>query len=44
VAALGKYGGDHVTEILMEELKNNMTQCGVTSIDEIRQLHPFRES
>ncbi len=32
VAALGEYGGDHVTEILMEDLKNNMVQFGVESI------------
>lgn len=35
VAALGKYGGDHVVEILMEDLKNNMVQIGVDKIDEI---------
>ncbi len=36
VAALGKYGGDHVVELLMEDLKNNMVQMGVTSIQEIK--------
>lgn len=35
VAALGKYGGDHVVELLMEDLKNNMTQLGVTELSEI---------
>lgn len=36
VAALGKYGGDHVTEILMDDLKNNMVQLGVESINGVR--------
>ncbi len=35
VAALGEYGGDHVTEILMEDLKNNMVQFGVESIGDL---------
>lgn len=35
VAALGKYGGDHVVEILMEDLKNNMVQIGVSAVGEI---------
>lgn len=29
VAALGAYGGEHVVEILMDDLKNNMLQLGV---------------
>jgi len=36
VAALGRYGGDHVTEILMDDLKNNMVQIGVEKISELR--------
>jgi len=36
VAALGKYGGDHVTEVLIEDLKNNMIQLGVENIEELR--------
>ena len=28
VAALGKYGGEHTTKILMDDLKNNMEQLG----------------
>jgi len=36
VAALGKYGGDHVTEVLVEDLKNNMIQLGVENIEELR--------
>lgn len=35
VAALGKFGGDHVVEILMDDLKNNMVQLGVESIGAI---------
>ena len=35
VAALGKYGGDHVTEILIEELKNNMIQLGIENLNEL---------
>lgn len=35
VAALGKYGGDHVVEILMEDLKNNMVQFGVENVKEL---------
>ena len=35
VAALGKYGGDHATEILMDDLKNNMVQLGVENIAEL---------
>ncbi|RLD19928.1 MAG: alpha-hydroxy-acid oxidizing protein [Bacteroidetes bacterium] len=42
VAALGKYGADHVTEIIMDDLKNNMAQLGVRTIDEVKQLTPFR--
>ena len=29
VAALGKYGGDHVANILIDDLKNNLVQLGV---------------
>lgn len=35
-AALGKYGGDHVAEILIDDLKNNMIQIGVETIDQIQ--------
>ncbi|MEM9144234.1 MAG: alpha-hydroxy acid oxidase [Bacteroidota bacterium] len=37
VAALGKYGGDHVANILMDDLKNNMVQLGVRNIAELRK-------
>jgi L-lactate dehydrogenase (cytochrome) len=43
VAALGKYGALHTTEILLQDLKNNMTQLGVSTIDEIKKLSPFEE-
>lgn len=35
VAALGKYGGDHVVDILADDLKNNMVQLGVESLQEL---------
>ncbi len=35
VAALGRYGGHHVVEILMDELKNNMVQFGIESLEEL---------
>jgi len=35
VAALGKYGGHHVAEILIDDLKNNMKQLGVESLIEL---------
>lgn len=36
VAAVGKYGGDHAAHILMDDLKNNMTQLGVSNLKELR--------
>ena len=36
VAALGKRGGDHVAEILIEDLKNNMVQMGFKNLADIR--------
>lgn len=38
VAALGKYGGDHVAHILMDDLKNNMVQLGVRNLEELRKV------
>jgi len=40
-AALGKRGGDHAADILIEDLTNNMKQLGVTSIATLRsrQIH-----
>lgn len=35
VAALDKYGGDHVVELLKDDLKNNMVQLGVTRLSEL---------
>ncbi|UJH67290.1 alpha-hydroxy acid oxidase [Allomuricauda sp. SCSIO 65647] len=37
VAALGKYGGDHVASILMDDLQNNMVQLGVETIEALRK-------
>ena len=39
VAALGKYGGHHVVEILKDDLKNNMVQLGIESIEELKNKH-----
>ncbi len=39
VAAFGEQGGAHVAEILLADLKTNMAQLGVTTIEEIKQLH-----
>ncbi|WP_299364410.1 alpha-hydroxy acid oxidase [Winogradskyella sp.] len=38
VAALGRYGPDHVTHILSDDLKNNMVQLGVGNIEELKSL------
>ena len=35
VAALGKLGGDHVAELLIDDLKNNMIQMGVENFDDL---------
>lgn len=35
VGALDAHGGDHVVEILMDDLKNNMVQLGVETIGEL---------
>jgi len=37
VAALGKYGGHHVAQLLIEDLKNNMAQIGVKDIAELKK-------
>lgn len=37
VAALGKFGGDHVANILIDDLKNNMVQLGVKDLKELRK-------
>lgn len=34
MAALGDLGGDHVAHILMDDLKNNMIQLGISSLGE----------
>lgn len=38
VAALGKYGGDHVAHILIDDLKNNMVQLGARNLQELRKV------
>lgn len=38
VAALGQLGGELTTEILLADLKNNMTQAGCESLKDIRGL------
>jgi len=37
VAALGQYGGEHVANILVDDLKNNMVQLGVRNLKELRK-------
>ena len=37
VAALGDIGSDHVANILIDDLKNNMVQLGVSTIEEAKQ-------
>ncbi|AKA36341.1 alpha-hydroxy acid oxidase [Flagellimonas lutaonensis] len=36
VAALGQYGGDHVANILVDALQNNMVQLGATNFEQLR--------
>ncbi|MDW3652371.1 MAG: alpha-hydroxy acid oxidase [Bacteroidia bacterium] len=43
VAALGKYGGEHTTTILMDDLKNNMAQLGIERIAEARDINVIKE-
>ncbi|MCB0837580.1 MAG: alpha-hydroxy-acid oxidizing protein [Bacteroidetes bacterium] len=38
VSALGQYGGDHTTEIFLDDLKNNMGQLGVETIAQVKNL------
>jgi L-lactate dehydrogenase (cytochrome) len=42
VAALGDKGGDHVTNILIEDLKNNMVQMGTSTIEEVKKINGQR--
>lgn len=37
VAALGNCGGDHVANILTDDLKNNMVQLGASNLEELRK-------
>ncbi len=36
VAALGRRGGDHVADILLDDLRNNMIQLGCRGLDELK--------
>ena len=38
VAAIGQYGGDHAAHILIDDLKNNMLQAGVSNLNELREV------
>ncbi len=38
VAALGRYGGDHVVEILTDDLKNNMVQVGIENLPDLQKI------
>lgn len=38
VAALGRYGGDYVVEILMDDLKNNMVQVGIENLQDLQKI------
>lgn len=40
VAALGESGGAHVTELLIDDLKNNMINLGVSTMAEVKALQP----
>jgi len=44
VAALGPRGGDLVTEILLADLKNNMSQIGCASLKEIRGMREMTQT
>ena len=37
VAALGKQGGDHVADILLDDMRNNMIQLGCRGLDELAE-------
>jgi L-lactate dehydrogenase (cytochrome) len=39
VAALGAKGGDHAAAILLEETRDVMAQLGLSTIEEVKQLH-----
>jgi L-lactate dehydrogenase (cytochrome) len=44
VAAMGKYGGDHVANILIDDLKNNMVQLGVTDFEQLRNAEAILDN
>ena len=42
VAALGAQGGNHVCEVLKEDLRANLMQLGIENINDIKNLTPFQ--
>lgn len=42
-AALGEKGADHVADILIEDITNNMKQLGVTTIEDVKNLQIFKD-
>lgn len=44
VGALGKTGGDHTAEILLDELKNVMSQLGCANLEELSKVERRRDS
>lgn len=44
VASLGAMGVEHVIELLKDDLVNNMIQCGVSSLDELKDITLFKQS
>ena len=40
IAALGQYGGDLVTEILIDDLKTNMSQLGAKNLSDLKNYSP----
>ena len=44
VGALGKTGGDHTADILLDELKNVMSQLGCANLEELSNVEWRRES
>ncbi len=43
VSGLGKLGGDHIANILIDDLKNNMVQVGAKNLGELRQADVYKD-
>ena len=41
LACLGAQGGNHVADILKDELENTMVQLGVTTLDELKATRKY---